>query len=65
MSPVWRHSLEVLRGGNVIKTEKGMLVDKDLGEGRMGSYRVLGVNVQVSKVKRIMGTDGGDDCVTM
>ena len=55
----------MLRVAKIIRTEKRMVGARDSGEGRMGSYCSLGINFQIYKMKRIMGMDGGDDCITM
>ena len=55
--------IEVLRIAKIIKT-KYKVVARDWEEGRLERYFSIGI-VSVYKMKRVMGLDGGDGCVTI
>ena len=48
-----------------IEAESMMVVVGGWGERRLGSYCLMGTEFQFCQVTRVLGMDGGDDCLTI
>ena len=58
ISPTHTLSLKI----NKSYTESGMVVVRDWGEGKMGSYRLFGIVFLFCKILRVLEMDVGDGC---